>query len=79
MVRLLPNHEAAELLGISPTTLRTWKYRIGFFRIGSRIFHRESDIMSFLQSKYVPPYHDELQEMRERLIFLLKKLAGCKK
>jgi excisionase family DNA binding protein len=73
---LWSNADAAKLLGISPRTLLVWKHRIGFYKIGQRIYFRFSDLEAFVQAQYIPPFQKELQQKREQLIALLKKIVG---
>ncbi len=61
---MLPNHvpneilmnrqEAAQYLGVSPSTLANWactqKYKIKSFRVGRSIRYRKRDLDDFVQS-----------------------------
>jgi len=55
--RLLSTKQAAEILGISPTTLRIWrvagrKVGLGYVKIGPRIVRYErSELARFLRSR----------------------------
>lgn len=51
------NAQAAEYLGISPTTLSIWRctkrYAIPYIRVGNRIRYRKEDLDAWLASRAV--------------------------
>lgn len=51
---LLTRAEAAEVLGISPSTLANWactkKFSLPYFRVGRSVRYRQSDLDTFVQS-----------------------------
>jgi excisionase family DNA binding protein len=53
------NKESAKYLGVTPGTLEVWRcenrYAIPFFRVGSRIRYRRTDLDAFLLSRRVVP------------------------
>lgn len=57
MERLLNNNEAAELLGISPYSLRgkVSRREIKFVKFGRRVLFREEDLMELIEKCTVQP------------------------
>jgi predicted DNA-binding transcriptional regulator AlpA len=55
--QLLDNREAAEFLGVSPTTLITWRcvkrYDLPYIRVGRKIFYCVEDLLRWLESRKV--------------------------
>jgi excisionase family DNA binding protein len=54
--RKLSLHEAAQRLGVSPHTLRTWacyRRRIPFYRLGRRLVFSAADLDTFLAAHRV--------------------------
>lgn len=53
--QLLDTRQAAEFLGISPTTLITWRstqrYDLPFIKIGGLVRYAESDLLAFIESR----------------------------
>ena len=54
---LLREKSAAEVLGLAPQTLRSWRctkrYNLPFHKVGRRIFYNERDLLQFLESRRV--------------------------
>lgn len=54
---LLTTEQAAEILGIEPTTLTTWRstgrYAIPFVRVGRAVRYRRADLDAWLRSRTV--------------------------
>lgn len=64
---MLPNHvpnevlfnrqEAAQYLGVSPSTLSSWassgKFKLSYFRIGKAVRYRKRDLDAFIDSAKV--------------------------
>jgi excisionase family DNA binding protein len=57
MEKLLSNDEAAQILGISPFSLRGKVYRkeIPFIKIGRRTLFSPSDLCAFIEANKVEP------------------------
>lgn len=57
MERLLNNNEAAELLGISPYSLRgkVSRREIKFVKFGRRVLFRKADLMELIEKCTVQP------------------------
>lgn len=55
MERLLNVREAAERLGISPYTIRSWQFqkKLAFVQLGRRIGFRPEDLDSFIKKNLV--------------------------
>jgi len=55
--QLLDNTQAAEFLGVSPTTLTTWRctqrYDLPYVKIGGCVRYDEADLVAFIQSRKV--------------------------
>lgn len=55
--QLLDNDKAAEFLGVSPTTLTTWRctrrYALPFVKIGGLVRYDEADLVQFIESRKV--------------------------
>jgi predicted site-specific integrase-resolvase len=53
--RLLTPRQAGEVLGVSPATLATWRWRgvprLPYVRVGRLIRYRPSDITAFLETQ----------------------------
>jgi predicted site-specific integrase-resolvase len=56
--KLLREREAAELLGVAPATLTSWRcrqtYPLPFVRVGRCIRYREADLERFVESRREP-------------------------
>lgn len=54
--RLYPD-QAAEYLGVSRNTLAVWRctgrYKITYYKIGSKVFYKEQDLINFIESRRV--------------------------
>ena len=54
---LIPRAEAAELLGVKPSTLAAWaclkSVDLPYVRIGSRAMYRRKDIEQFIQTNLI--------------------------
>ena len=54
---LLDNTQAAEFLGVSPTTLTTWRctkrYDLPYVKIGGSVKYAESDLLRFVERRTV--------------------------
>jgi len=52
---MLNTRQAAEYLGLSPTTLNTWRstgrYPLSYSKIGSRVMYRREELDRFVQSR----------------------------
>lgn len=57
--KLLNEDAAADLLGVRPQTLTTWRstkrYPLPYVRVGRLIYYREADLLAFLDSRLVTP------------------------
>jgi hypothetical protein len=55
--QLLDTHQAAEFLGISPTTLTTWRatqrYDVPYIKIGGLVRYSEDDLLAFIEARKV--------------------------
>lgn len=55
--QLLDNSEAAEFLGVSPTTLTTWRstkrYDLPYVKVGGSVRYDEADLVGFIESRKV--------------------------
>jgi len=55
--QLLDNAQAAEFLGVSPTTLTTWRcmkrYDLPYVKIGGCVRYTEADLLQFIESRKV--------------------------
>lgn len=53
--QLLDTDQAAEFLGVSPTTLTTWRctqrYDLPYVKIGGLVRYREDDLNQFIESR----------------------------
>jgi predicted DNA-binding transcriptional regulator AlpA len=53
--QLLDTDQAAEFLGLSPTTLVTWRstqrYDLPFVKIGASVRYDEADLVAFIESR----------------------------
>lgn len=53
--QLLDTHQAAEFLGISPTTLITWRstqrYDIPYIKLGGLVRYEEADLLAFIEAR----------------------------
>ena len=51
--RLYDEKRAAEILGVSPTTLTTWRstrrYDLPFVKIGNAVRYEERDLLAFIE------------------------------
>lgn len=56
-VERMTRREAAEYLGLSPTTLEVWastgRYSLPFVKVGRRAFYRRSDLDKWIRSRTV--------------------------
>ena len=52
--RWLTNKEVSEMLSVTPRTLQNLrdKGEIGFSKVGSKIYYKQSDLNAFLESHY---------------------------
>jgi excisionase family DNA binding protein len=51
--KLITEAQAAERLGMKPSTLRRWRWEgrgPGFIKIGHRVRYRESEVESFIEA-----------------------------
>jgi len=52
--KLLDNSEAAEFVGVSPTTLTTWRctqaVNVPYIKLGRKVLYDRDDLVAFLQS-----------------------------
>lgn len=55
--RLLTEREAADILGVSPESVRHWRYQgmIGFVRIGRKPMFRPEHLEKFIHGNEVAP------------------------
>ncbi len=56
--RLKKDTEAAEFLGLSPSTLRQYRIRgrgPAFIKLGSRVVYRESDLLAYVERNLRQP------------------------
>ena len=55
--QLLDNAQAAEFLGVSPTTLTTWRctqrYDLPYVKVGGLVRYQEADLLAFIESRKV--------------------------
>ena len=55
--QLLDNSQAAEFLGVSPTTLTTWRctqrYDLPYVKIGGCVRYDEADLIKFIESRKI--------------------------
>ena len=55
--KLLDNAQAAEFLGVSPTTLTTWRctqrYDLPYVKVGGLVRYAETDLCEFIESRKV--------------------------
>jgi predicted DNA-binding transcriptional regulator AlpA len=55
--QLLDNSKAAEFLGVSPTTLTTWRstkrYDLPYIKLGGSVRYDQSDLLTFIESRKV--------------------------
>jgi len=55
--QLLDNTQAAEYLGVSPTTLTTWRstqrYDLPFVKVGGLVRYDEADLIAFIEARKV--------------------------
>jgi excisionase family DNA binding protein len=55
--QLLDTHQAAEFLGISPTTLITWRstqrYDLPYVKIGGKVRYDVADLLKWMESRKV--------------------------
>jgi hypothetical protein len=56
---LLTETQAAEALGVKPSTLTCWRsthrYGLAYCKIGGRVRYRASDVAAFVESRTVRP------------------------
>lgn len=59
ITELLTEKETASRLGVSPTTLRTWRcrrrYQLAFVKVGGRIRYTASAIQKFIETSTIEP------------------------
>ena len=50
----LTSAQVAEILGVKPATMTTWRcvgrYPIRYFKIGRRVFYKRADVDAFIES-----------------------------
>jgi hypothetical protein len=55
--QLLNNAQAADFLGVSPTTLTTWRctrrYDLPYVKVGGLVRYQEADLLAFIESRKV--------------------------
>jgi predicted DNA-binding transcriptional regulator AlpA len=55
--QLLDTNQAAEFLGLSPTTLTTWRcqqrYDLPYVKVGGHVRYDERDLLAFIESRKV--------------------------
>lgn len=55
--QLLDNEQAAEFLGLSPTTLTTWRstkrYDLPYCKVGGAVRYDQADLLEFIESRKV--------------------------
>ena len=61
--KLLSESETANVLGVSPATLATWRctgrYALPFTKVGRLVRYREEDVVAFLDSRTSRPANTE--------------------
>ena len=55
--QLLTNNQAAAFLGVSPSTLTTWRctkrYALPFIKVGGCVRYAESDLIEFIAARRI--------------------------
>jgi predicted site-specific integrase-resolvase len=76
----LTEQQAAEAMGLSVHTLRTFRSRgtgIPYVKRGTRVSYRKEDIDEYLIGKYIVPQKKEKKNVADHPVRVVYPTAGC--